>query len=113
MLRIKYGLFVPWQEAASLIRTIDPAGVEERKRHRLKKGIMGLLDQIIVYGYYKLKLSVFPIHGAVDGYSRIVMWLKVDRTNDDPEITAKCFQIGLRRLVDVLHYSKQTAEQRI
>ena len=49
MLRIKYGLFVPWQEAESLIRTIDPAGVEERKHHRLKKkGIMGLLDQIFV-----------------------------------------------------------------
>lgn len=36
MLRIKYGLFVPWQEAESLIRTIDPAGVEERKRRRTK-----------------------------------------------------------------------------
>ena len=33
MLRIKYCLFVPWQEAKSLIRAIDPAGVEERKRH--------------------------------------------------------------------------------
>jgi len=37
MLRIKYGLFVPRQEVESLIRTIDPAGVEERKRHRLKR----------------------------------------------------------------------------
>ena len=66
--------------------------MEERKRHRLKKkSIMGLLDQIIVDGYDKLKPSVFPIHGAVDGYSRIVMWLKVDRTSDDPEITANFF----------------------
>lgn len=38
-----------------------------------------------------MKSSVFPIQGAVDGYSRIVMWLKVDRTSDDPEITAKVF----------------------
>lgn len=52
---------------------------------------MGLLDQIIVDGYDKLKPSVFPIHRAVDGYSRIVMWLKVDRTSDDPEISAKFF----------------------
>lgn len=52
---------------------------------------MGLLDQIIVDCYDKLKSSVFPIHGAVDGHSRIVMWLKVDRTSDDPEITAKFF----------------------
>ena len=29
MLRINYGLFVPRQEVDSLIRTIDPAGVEE------------------------------------------------------------------------------------
>ena len=29
VLRINYGLFVPRQEVDSLIRTIDPAGVEE------------------------------------------------------------------------------------
>lgn len=44
-----------------------------------------------VDGYDKLKPFVFPIHGAVDGYSHIMMWLKVDRTNNDPEITAKFF----------------------
>ena len=94
MLRIKYGLFVPRQEVESLIRTIDPAGVEERKRHRLKRRKYespGPNYCWHVDGYDKLKPFGFPIHGAVDGYSRMVMWLKVDRTNNDPEITAKFF----------------------
>lgn len=75
--------------AESLIRTIDPAGVEERKRHSLKKKVLWVSWTKLLL--IVMKSSVFPIHGAVDGYSRIVMWLKVDRTSDDPEITAKVF----------------------
>ena len=115
MLRIKYGLFVPRQEVQSPIRMIDPAGVEERKCHRVKRRKYespGPSYCWHVDGYDKLKPFGFPIHGAVDGYSRMVMWLKVDRTNNDLEITAKFFQIVLWRSVDVLHYSEQTAEQR-
>lgn len=34
---IKHGLFVPRQEVESLIRTMDSAGLEERKRQRLNR----------------------------------------------------------------------------
>ena len=44
-----------------------------------------------VDGYDKLKPYGFPIHGAIDGYSRRIMWLKVDRTNNNPEVTASFF----------------------
>ena len=30
-------------------------------------------------GYDKLKGFGFPIHGAIDGYSRKILWLKVAR----------------------------------
>lgn len=33
----------------------------------------------------------FPIHGAIDGYSRRLLWLKVGRTNNDPAVTAKYY----------------------
>ena len=36
-LRVKYGLYIPRGEVASLLRRLDPAGVEERKRHKLKR----------------------------------------------------------------------------
>lgn len=33
----------------------------------------------------------FPIHGAVDGYSRKVLWLEVVRSNNSPHIPARLF----------------------
>ena len=42
-------------------------------------------------GYKKLKPFGFCIHGAVDGYSRRVMWLKVGQSNNDPRVIAKYY----------------------
>jgi hypothetical protein len=42
-------------------------------------------------GHDKIKLYGFPVHGAIDGYSRRVLWIKVGRTNNDPAVTAKDF----------------------
>lgn len=39
-------------------------------------------------GYDKLKPYGFPIHGAIDGYSRKILWLEVARSNNKPEIPA-------------------------
>ena len=44
-----------------------------------------------VDGNEKLKPFDFLIHGAVDGYSRTVLWLYVDTTNNDPKIIARYF----------------------
>ena len=33
----------------------------------------------------------FCIHGAIDGYSRRIMWLKVGRTNNNPRVVASYF----------------------
>ena len=38
-LRIKYGVYVPRQEVASLLKIMDPNGVAERKRHIKKKRV--------------------------------------------------------------------------
>ena len=44
-----------------------------------------------VDGYDKLEPFGFPIHGAVDGYSRRVLWLKVTPSNSNPSIVANFF----------------------
>ena len=44
-----------------------------------------------VDGNDKLKPFGFPIHGAVDGYSRRVLWLYVDTINNDLKVMARYF----------------------
>ena len=93
-LRVKYGLCIPREAVASLLRRLDPAGVAERKRHKLKRRKYtspGPNYCWHVDGNDKLKPFGFPIHGAVDGYSRRVLWLYVDTTNNDPKVMASYF----------------------
>ena len=93
-LRVKYGLYIPRGEVPSLLRRLEPAGVEERKRQKLKRRKYhspGPNYCWHVDGNDKLKPFGFPIHGAVDGYSRTVLRLYVDRTNNDPKVMAKYF----------------------
>ena len=70
-----------------MLKEIDPKGSELRRRHRLKRRVY--LNQGPDYpwhldGYDKLKLFGFVIHGAIDGYSRKVLWLKVLWSNNPP-----------------------------
>ena len=39
-----------------------------------------------VAGYDKVKPSGFPIHGAIDGFSKKILWLNICRPNNDPHI---------------------------
>lgn len=55
-------------------------------------------------GYDKIKPFCFAIHGGIDGYSRRVMWLVVDRTNNDPSVTANFFVHCVEKMGVVLRY---------
>ena len=44
-LRVKYGVYVPKQQVASVLEMIDSHGVEERKRHKLKRREYFILPQ--------------------------------------------------------------------
>ena len=93
-LRVKYGLCIQREEVESLLRRLDPAGVAEQKRHKLKRRKYtspGPNYCWHVDGNDKRKPLGFPIHGAVDGYSRRVLWLYVDTTNNDPKVMATYF----------------------
>ena len=63
-----------------IMRIIDPDGIERRKRRRLiRRKYNAPCPNFIWYvdGYDKLKPFGFAIHGAIDGYSRRVLWIEV------------------------------------
>ena len=72
-----------------LLKILDPEGVELRGRCSLKrrqyrkKGPNYLWH---IKGYDKLKPFGFCIHGAIDGFSRNILWLDVGPTNNDPSV---------------------------
>jgi len=93
-LKIKYGICVPRAEVQRLLKELDPVGTEERSRRKLKRreySSPGPNECWHVDGYDKLKPFGFPIHGAIDGYSRRVLWLKVCRSNNNPAKVASYF----------------------
>ena len=48
-------------------------------------------------GYDKLKPYGFPVHGAIDGYSRKILWLELSRSNNKPQMPAKYYLDGVKR----------------
>ena len=84
-----------------MLKEINPDGTEQRKRHGLQRRAYkspGPNQCWHVDGYDKLKPYGFPIHGAIDGYSRRVLWLKVTRTNNNPAVIAKCYHECIEEL---------------
>lgn len=88
------GLNVDRESVRLIVKSLDPEGVETRKAHRLKRRIYscpGPNHIMHIDGYDKLKLFGFAILGAIDGYSRKILWLNVKSTNNDPSVTANHF----------------------
>ncbi|XP_060588232.1 uncharacterized protein LOC132743693 [Ruditapes philippinarum] len=77
-----------------IVKVMDPAGVNLRLRRRLRRRIYvngGPNFIIHIDGYDKLKPFGISIHGATDGYSRNVLWLRAAYTNNDLKIIARYY----------------------
>ncbi|XP_074642757.1 uncharacterized protein LOC141899985 isoform X1 [Tubulanus polymorphus] len=88
-LRNRYGIRVPRTVVSGVQRLIDPEGVRERASGILRRrnySAKGPNYLIHVDGHDKLKPYGFAIHGAIDGYSRRILWLNVSNTNNDPAV---------------------------
>ena len=88
------GLRVPRIIVQHLLREIDPEGVSARKAHRLKRRVYSNPGPNYAWhldGYDKLKPWGFPMHGCIDGFSRRILWLKVARSNNSPEIPGQYY----------------------
>ncbi|XP_046861247.1 uncharacterized protein LOC124454484 [Xenia sp. Carnegie-2017] len=70
-LRRRFHVHVSRKKVALIMKEIDPQGVQQ--------------------SYEKLKPYGFPIHGAIDGYSRRVIWLEEVKSNNDPKVPANLF----------------------
>ena len=77
-----------------ILKVVDPDGVMNRSRHRLRRRIYVSKGPNYVWyidGYGKLKPYGFAIHGCIDGYSRKILWLKVLSTSNDPKVISDVF----------------------
>ena len=71
------------------LQVLDPECVELRKKHRLKRRMYlnsGPNDCWHIDGNHKLKPFGLCIRGAIDGFSRKILCLKVSASNKDPGI---------------------------
>ena len=81
------GMRVPRIVVQSLLKELAPIGTETIRSHRLKRRKYenpGPNFAWHIDGYDKLKPWGFPIHGAIDGYSRRIIWLELTRSNNAP-----------------------------
>ncbi|XP_069102384.1 uncharacterized protein [Argopecten irradians] len=90
----KHGIDVGRNTVARVLRTLDPHGVDIRRSHCLsRRNYFNRGPNFLVHidGYDKLKPFGLAIHGAICGFSRRVLWLKVARTNNNPKVVASYF----------------------
>ena len=95
------GIRVPRNIVMITLREIDSEGVLIRRSRKLRRRCYrsnGPNDVWHVDGYDKLKPYGLPIHGAIDGFSRKILWLKVCRSNNNPNVPAKFFIQSIREL---------------
>ena len=88
------GFHVPQYTTQTLLRDMDPEGTESRRRHRLRRRVYSNPGPNYAWhidGHDKLKPFGFAIHGAIDGYSRKVLWLKVLCSNNFPSVIGSIY----------------------
>lgn len=77
-----------------IIRDLDPEGVNSRKKKRLRRRAYFVPGPDFLWhidGYDKLKPYGFSIHGCIDGFSRLIIWLNIGPSNKDQEVIASYY----------------------
>ena len=105
-LRDDHGLVVSRETVRMVLHLIDPEGVDERRRHKLKRRNYSNPGPNHVWhidGYDKLKPFGLRIHGCIDGYRRRILWLEVGKSHNDPAVVAKYFLDYIQKISGVPH----------
>lgn len=100
-LNIQFGVCVTQSRVRHCLKAIDPDGVANRSRRRLRRRLYfnrGPNFLIHVDGYDKLKPYGIAIHGAIDGYSRKMLWSTASRSNNNPRFIAYWFLSWIRKI---------------
>ena len=93
-LRLDYGILVDRDTVRRSLLLLDPEGVNRRSRQKLRRRQYFSRGPNYIWhlgGYDKLKPFGFCIHGAIDGFSRRILWLQVGTTNNNPRVIASYF----------------------
>ena len=83
------------------VRVIDPEGVDLRRRRRLKRRKYASPGPNFLWhvdGWDKLAPFGFYIYGAIDGYSRRILWLEVGASNKNPRFIAWHYLEAVRQI---------------
>ena len=90
----KYGIAVQRDFIRKCLVKLDPRGVENRSKRRLRRRAYSPRGPNHIWhidGHDKLKPFGFSIHGCIDGFSRRLIWLEVGPTNQNPEVIGKYY----------------------
>lgn len=91
---IENGFCVTQETVRLLLGIIDSDGVASRTRRRLVRRTYISLGPNFIWhldSYDKLKPYGVCINGAIDGFSRNMVWLEAYSTNSDPKVIANYF----------------------
>ncbi|CAC5415489.1 unnamed protein product [Mytilus coruscus] len=94
------GVRVTPETVRIVMTALDPEGVNVRSRNKLRRrhySSGGPYFIIHIDGYDKLKPFGIAIHGAIDGFSRKVLWLKAGYTNNNPRYIAGLYLDFIKR----------------
>ena len=88
-------------------KRVGSRGSLSRKRKRLRWRIYHAKGSNFVWhfdGYDKLtcKPYGFCVHGAIDGFSRRLIWLEVNLTNNNPEVITKFYLDAVKQVGGLL-----------
>ena len=91
------GIRVPRQRVRDSLLRVDPTGLHARCRnilHRRKYQVASPNALWHLDGYHKLIRWKLLVHGCIDGFSRLIVYLKV-MPNNRSETVLKCFLEGV------------------
>lgn len=101
VLRQNHNLSVSRKTVMQRLRYLDPEGTHDRKMRKLQRRSYYCPGPNFNWhsdGYDKLKKWGFCVHGAIDGYSRKLLWLEVASTNNNPGVIAGYYLNTVSRL---------------
>ena len=88
------GIIIGRNKVRIILKHLDSDAVRDRQMRRLRRRRYANPGPNSVWhidGYDKLKPYGFAIHGAIDGFSRRVLWLEVGVSNNNPKVVLKYF----------------------
>ena len=97
----KRGIIIKRARVMTLLKELDPDGVETRGKKRLGCRAYHTKGPNFIWhvdGHDKLKPFGFSVHGCVDCFSRRLLWLEVGPTNKNPEVIAKFYLDTVKQL---------------